>query len=547
MTSRAPSLPPSPASLRLASSQGSPWTQAGGTAVRHLVLVLGDQLDVASVAFEGFDPLQDRLLMIEAPEESTQVPSTKMRTAFFLSAMRHFAAHIAEHTTGRAWPLDYLRLGTHPFDTIAEALADALARLAPRRLVMVEAGEWRLEEAIVAVCAEAGVPLDVRDDLHFMSSRRAFVEQAQGKSRLVMEAFYRRMRQAHGVLMEPDGTPAGGQWNYDHDNRGAFGRQGPGMLPAPPSFAPDAITREVLADVERHFADHWGSAEAFDWPVTRAQALAALDDFVTHRLQDFGRFQDAMWSDEPFLYHALISCALNVKLIGPAEVIAAAVAQWEQGRVPLPAVEGFVRQILGWREFIRGVYWWRMPALRDANALRHDAPLPDWYWTGNVRMNCMRQTIGQTLRTGYAHHIQRLMVTGNFALTFGMAPAEVHAWYLSVYVDAVEWVELPNTLGMALFADGARFVTKPYAAGGAYIHRMSNYCSGCVYQPTARSGDAACPMTVMYWDFVARHAKLLEGNPRTVMMVKNLGRFDGAEVEAIRATARAMRAHPERL
>ena len=264
-------------------------------------------------------------------------------------------------------------------------------------------------------------------------------------------------------------------------------------------------------------------------------------------MQDFGRFQDAMWTDEPFLYHALLSSAMNLKLLNPREVIAAAVAQWEQGAAPLAAVEGFVRQILGWREFIRGVYWWRMPGLLTANALHHDAPLPEWYWTGEVRMNCMRQTIAQTLRTGYAHHIQRLMITGNFALTFGMAPAQVHAWYLAVYVDAVEWVEAPNTLGMALFADGARFVTKPYAAGGAYVNRMSNYCRGCPYQPASRSGEDACPMTVMYWDFVARHAKLLEGNPRTVMMVKNLGRFGEAEVKAIQATAQAMRAHPERL
>ena len=524
-------------------TSSSPTATPTSVPLRRLVLVLGDQLDADSVAFEGFDAAQDGVLMIEAPEESTHVPSTKMRTALFLSAMRHFA----EDLIARAWRLDYLRLGTHPFDSLAHALADALVRHRPQALVMVEAGEWRIEQAIAQCCEAAGVALDVRDDLHFMASRREFVAQASGRQRLLMETFYRRMRKDHGVLMEADGTPAGGEWNYDHDNRGAFGRQGPGLLPAPPSFAPDAITREVLADVEAHFGDHYGSADAFDWPVTRAQALVALEDFAAHRLQDFGRFQDAMWTDEPFLYHALLSSAMNLKLLNPREVIAAAVAQWEQGAAPLAAVEGFVRQILGWREFIRGVYWWRMPALLTANALHHDAPLPEWYWTGEVRMNCMRQTIAQTLRTGYAHHIQRLMITGNFALTFGMAPAQVHAWYLAVYVDAVEWVEAPNTLGMALFADGARFVTKPYAAGGAYVNRMSNYCRGCPYQPASRSGEDACPMTVMYWDFVARHAKLLEGNPRTVMMVKNLGRFGEAEVKAIQATAQAMRAHPERL
>lgn len=511
--------------------------------LRHLVLVLGDQLSLKSVAFGGFDAACDRILMVEAPEESVHVPSTKMRTALFLSAMRHFAEELA----ARAWPLDYLRLGAHRFASIAGALDDALARYRPDALVMVEAGEWRLEQAIQRCCERAAMRLDVRDDLHFMASRNEFAEHAQGKQRLVMEPFYRRMRQRHSVLLEADGSPTGGEWNYDHDNRGAFGRAGPGLLPKPPSFAPDAITRKVLADVETHFGDHYGSADAFGWPVTRAQALEALADFVTYRLQDFGRFQDAMWSGEPFLYHALISSSLNLKLLDPREVIAAAVGAGNAEHAPLAAVEGFVRQILGWREFMRGVYWWRMPQLLEANALDHHAPLPAWYWTGDVQMNCMKNAISQTLATGYAHHIQRLMVTGNFALTFGMDPAEVHAWYLSVYVDAVEWVELPNTVGMALYADGARFVTKPYAAGGAYINRMSNYCGGCRYKPTVRSGDSACPMTVMYWDFVARHAKRLEGNPRTVMMVKNLGRFDKAEVAAIRQTAQRMRDAPDAL
>ncbi|GAA4352351.1 cryptochrome/photolyase family protein [Variovorax defluvii] len=511
--------------------------------MRNLVVVLGDQLSASSVAFDGFDAARDRVWMAEVREESEHVPSTKMRTAIFLSAMRHFA----EALVSRGFPLDYLKLGAHPFASIGAALADALSRHRPEAVVMVEAGEWRLEQAIATVCEEAGVRLASRDDLHFMASRAEFAEHAHGQRRLVMETFYRHMRVKHGVLLDDQGRPEGGQWNYDHDNRGAFGRTGPGMLPAPPSFPPDAITREVLDEVDAHFGDHYGSASGFDWPVTREQALVALADFVEHRLQDFGRFQDAMWADEPFLYHGLLSSSMNLRLLGPREVIDAAVAHWRAGRAPIEAVEGFVRQVLGWREFMRGVYWWRMPKLARANALKHHEDLPDWYWTGQVRMNCMRQAIGQTLRTGYAHHIQRLMVTGNFALTFGVEPSQVHAWYLSVYVDAVEWVELPNTVGMSLFADGARFVTKPYAAGGAYIRRMSNYCDGCRYQPGTRRGEGACPMTVMYWDFVARHARMLENNPRTVMMTRNLGRFSEEERAAIRRTADGMRAHPDLL
>ena len=508
--------------------------------IRHLVLVLGDQLDARSAAFAGFDAARDRVLMVEAPDESTHVPSTRMRTAMFLSAMRHFAD---EEITGRAWPLDYLRLGAHRFDTIADALDDALARHRPDALVMTQAGEWRLADAIAQCCAHHAVRLDERDDLHFMASKQEFAEYVGSRRQLVMEPFYRRMRKQHGILIDADGGPTGGEWNYDHENRGAFGRKGPGLLPAPVGFEPDAITQEVIADMALHLGDQYGSADAFDWPVTRKQALVALEDFVTHRLQDFGRFQDAMWQREPYLYHARLSAAMNLKLLDPREVIAAATGS----NAPLPAVEGFVRQILGWREFMRGVYWWRMPDLAQANALKHNAPLPDWYWTGQVRMNCMRETIGQTLATGYAHHIQRLMVTGNFALTFGMDPQQVHAWYLSVYVDAVEWVEMPNVLGMALYADGSHFVTKPYAAGGAYINRMSNYCAGCVYKPGDRTGETACPVTVMYWDFVARHADMLEGNPRTVMMARNLQRMDPDEVKTLQATAQRMRDQPDLL
>jgi deoxyribodipyrimidine photolyase-related protein len=511
--------------------------------MRNLVVVLGDQLSLTSVAFDGFDAALDRVWMAEVREESEHVPSTKMRTAIFLSAMRHFAEALA----ARGISLDYLKLGTHRFASIEAALADALSRHRPDAVMMVEAGEWRLERAIENECSAAGVRQVVRDDLHFMASRAEFAELTQGKRRLVMESFYRHMRVKHAVLLDAQGQPEGGQWNFDHDNRGAFGREGPGMLPPPPSFAPDAITREVLADLETHFGDHYGSAAQFDWPVTREHALLALKDFIEFRLQDFGRFQDAMWTDAPFLYHGLLSSSLNLKLLDPREVIDAAVAQWRAGAVSIESVEGFVRQILGWREFIRGVYWWRMPALAEANALKHYADLPAWYWSGDVHMNCMKQVISQTLRTGYAHHIQRLMVTGNFALTFGVAPAQVHAWYLSVYVDAVEWVELPNTVGMSLFADGARFVTKPYAGGGAYIRRMSNYCDGCRYQPGVRSGEGACPMTVMYWDFVARHAPMLENNPRTVVMTRNLPRFSDEERAAIRRTAEQMRAHPDRL
>ncbi|MFZ9364166.1 MAG: cryptochrome/photolyase family protein, partial [Arenimonas sp.] len=345
------------------------------------------------------------------------------------------------------------------------------------------------------------------------------------------------MRRRRDVMLE-DGQPAGGRWNFDSDNRAGFGKKGPGPLPQPPQFTADAVTREVIALVRSRFAQHPGSLDDFNWPVTRTDALRALEDFIKHRLPRFGEHQDAMWTSMPFGWHSLLSAALNLKLLNPREVIAAAVEAWREGLAPLAATEGFVRQILGWREFIRGVYWLDMPGLLEANHFGHDRALPTWYWTGNTAMTCMREAIGQTLKHGYAHHIQRLMVTGNFALLAGIRPQAVHEWYLAVYVDAVEWVELPNTAGMALFANGGRFTSKPYIASGAYINRMSNYCGNCRYDVKLKTGPKACPFNTLYWNFLDRHEQQLARNPRTVLMARNVSRLSAAERDAIRASAR---------
>ncbi|WP_020166259.1 cryptochrome/photolyase family protein [Methyloversatilis discipulorum] len=503
--------------------------------VRHLVLVLGDQLDHASAAFDGFDPGRDRVLMIEAAGESTHVWSHKARSALFLSAMRHFA----DALRGRGWTVDYRALGDGDSEDLVDILAARLRDHVPRKMVLVEPGEWRLEQAIRALCERERVALDLRDDLHFMISRTGFADWAKKYRQPRMEFFYRMMRQRHGVLMDGD-EPAGGRWNFDADNRSGFGRKGPGLVPPPLRFEPDAITREVIAEVEVRFADHPGSTADFDWPVTREQALAALADFVSHRLELFGHHQDAMWTGQPWLWHARLSAAMNLKLLSPREVVAAAVSAWRERGLPLQSVEGFVRQVIGWREFIRGMYWLDMPRMRDANHYGHARALPRWYWTGDTGMNCMRAAIGQTLRHGYAHHIQRLMVTGQFALLAEIAPQQVEDWYLAVYVDAVEWVELPNVAGMALYADGGRFTSKPYVASGAYIQRMSNYCDGCRYSPSARSDEAACPVTVLYWHFLDRHEAEFAANPRTALMAKNLQKLAPAERTAIGDRARQM-------
>ncbi|MEJ5367138.1 MAG: cryptochrome/photolyase family protein [Bryobacteraceae bacterium] len=503
--------------------------------VRDLCVILGDQLSRQSPLLVRANRAEDLLWMAEAAEESTHVPSHKARTALFLSAMRHHAAWLQQ----QGWRLDYRRLDD-PANTgsLGSELRSAIRQTRPRRVLAVEAGEWRVERMIESVCRDESVELEWLPDLHFYSSREEFREYARGRKQLRMEYFYRELRRRHGVLME-DGEPAGGRWNFDAENREAFPKHGPGVLPAPAAFPPHAMTAEVLRLVERRFPANPGSLASFDWPVTPEQAQAALDDFIANRLPHFGRFQDAMWTGEPVLYHSRLSAAMNLKLLDPRDVVAAAERAWRGGHAPLAAAEGFIRQILGWREYVRGVYWLWMPDYLDWNELEAHAPLPRLYWTGETEMNCLREVVGQTLRTGYAHHIQRLMVAGLFALLAGVEPRQVHEWYLAIYVDAVEWVELPNVLGMSQFADGGRMASKPYAATGKYIARMSNYCQGCRYDPAERTGERACPFTVLYWDFLMRNERRLRRVPRMEMQLKNLARIGPAQKKGI--TKRAAR------
>lgn len=507
------------------------------------MLVLGDQLWLDNPALAGFDPAQDRVLMIEAASEADHVWSHQARIALFLAAMRHFHQALV----GQGWPVCYLRLED---DTVPaafdERLAWALARLRPRQLAVCEPGEWRVLALVQDTASAADVPVAIHGDTHFLCAREDFARWAAGKRELRMEFFYRDMRRRHRVLMDGD-QPVGGRWNYDVENRRGYPRQGPGLIPPPLRFEPDATTREVLQLVSSRFADHPGSLDHFAWPVTREQALAVLHEFVHERLAGFGPHQDAMWTDTPWGWHALLSSSLNLHLVHPGEVVAAAEQGWREHKLPLASVEGFIRQVLGWREFMRGVYWLDMPQLARANHWRHARPLPRWYWTGETRMNCMRQAIGQTLAHGFAHHIQRLMVTGQFGLLAEIEPQQVCDWYLAVYVDAVEWVELPNTAGMALFANGGRFTSKPYVSSGQYIDRMSNYCRGCAYDPKQRTGPDACPYTTLFWNFVDRHERELLRNPRTSMMARNLARLGDAERQAIRLRAAAMLADPDGL
>ena len=498
-----------------------------------LRIVLGDQLTHGLSALDGIDPARDVVLMMEVAQETTYVPHHKQKIALILAAMRHFA----DELRARGLRVEYVKLDDPAnLGSFAGEAARACARLKPERIIATWPGEWRVLEEMRGFEAACGVPVEIREDDRFIASRGDFARWAGDKKSLRMEYFYREMRRATGLLMDGE-TPAGGAWNFDAENRKSLPK---GAAPPPPlRFAPDATTQAVIDLVAARFPDNFGTLEDFGWPVTREDALAALDGFIAHRLPLFGDYQDAMKTGERFLYHGLVSTSLNLGLLDPREVCAGAERAWRAGRAPLNAVEGFIRQILGWREYVRGLYWRFMPAYAQGDFLDATRPLPAFYWTGETSMNCMAQAIGDTRANAYAHHIQRLMVTGNFALLAGLRPREVEEWYLAVYADAFEWVELPNVRGMALFADGGVMASKPYAASGAYINRMSDYCSGCIHDVKAKSGPAACPFNALYWAFLIRNEKKLARNPRLAMPYKNLARMSDAQRQSYVADAEA--------
>jgi deoxyribodipyrimidine photolyase-related protein len=501
-----------------------------------LRVVLGDQCSRTLSALRDLDPAADVVLLAEVRAECTYVRHHKQKIALVLSAMRHFARALE----ARGVRVEYVRLEDPDItDTLAGEVARAAARHRPARIVATHPGEWRVLEDMRGWEALTGLPVSIRDDDRFLCGLGEFRawahEQGEG-GQLRLESFYRGMRRATGLLME-DGAPAAGRWNFDTDNRRRLPARVP--VPEPRRCPPDAITSEAMATVERCFPDHFGTLDAFGWPTTARDAEAALADFIAHRLPRFGDYQDAMAAGEPTLFHGLVSTSLNAGLLLPRDCCDAAVAAWREGRAPLNAVEGFVRQILGWREFVRGVYWTAMPGYAGLNALDARRKLPWFYWSGETEMACLRQVVRQTRDLAYAHHIQRLMVAGNFALLAGLDPAEVNEWYMVVFADAYEWVELPNTHGLAIHADGGITGSKPYAASSAYINRMSDYCRLCPYDPRASTGPDACPFNLLYWDFLARHEARFAANPRMELPLENLRRLGPAKLAAVREQAAA--------
>jgi deoxyribodipyrimidine photolyase-related protein len=498
-----------------------------------LRLVLGDQLSPSLSSLRDATS-DDLILMAEVAEEATYVRHHKKKIAFLFAAMRHFANELrAAGLSVRYVAIDDpLNQGSLRGE-IARAITDHPEL---KQVMATRPGEWRLAEDMETWTSLFPVSVELLEDTRFIVPLKDFFNWAKGRRQLRMEFFYRDVRRRTGLLMEDD-EPAGGQWNFDHDNR----KRLPKSLTPPPRHLPepDDLTRDVIRLVEERFPDHFGDLTSFVFATTRTGAEAARDHFISEILPSFGDWQDAMAKGEPWMWHSLLSVYINCGLLDPLDVCRRAEAEWKAGRAPLNAVEGFIRQIIGWREYVRGIYWLKMPGYAETNALEVHRRLPDFYWTGETDMRCMSEAIGQTRRHAYAHHIQRLMVTGNFALIAGLDPRAVNEWYLVVYADAYEWVELPNTHGMALHADGGLMASKPYAASGNYINKMSDYCASCAYKVSVRTGEGACPFNFLYWDFIDRNREVLGRNPRMSLVYKALDRLPADEIKAARADAEA--------
>jgi deoxyribodipyrimidine photolyase-related protein len=492
-----------------------------------LRLVLGDQLTRGLSSLRDVETRGDVVLMVEVDAEATYVRHHKQKIVFILSAMRHFA----EKLRADGIHVDYVRLddplNSQSFDG---EIARAIDRHRPERVVVTEPGELRVLDMIRGWQDRHGVPVSIRDDDRFFCSRVEFSDWASGRASPRMEYFYREMRRRSGYLMDGE-RPVGGAWNFDARNRKPMPKNH-AVVPRA-TFEPDLVTREVIDLVAARYAGHFGDIEGFAWATTREGALEALGIFIARHLPRFGDYQDAMKSGDDFVHHSALSPYLNAGLLTAREVCDAAIAAYAAGAAPLNAVEGFVRQILGWREYVRGIYWWRMPGYAATNHLEAKRDLPAFFWSGSTDLNCLAQAIGSTRRNAYAHHIQRLMVIGNFALVAGLAPAQVEEWFLIVYADAFEWVELPNVHGMALHADGGLLGSKPYAASGAYIDRMSDYCATCRYSPKEKNGPDACPFNYLYWNFLFANRTRLSGNPRMAMPYRTLSAMSPSKLERI--------------
>jgi len=497
-----------------------------------LRLILADQLSTSISSISDIDVANDIVMLCEVMAEAVYVKHHKKKIAFLFASMRHFAQELID----AGIKVRYIKLddqyNTGSFDGEVKR---AIKELNANKLIITEPGEYRVLTIFQAWKNTLKIPVEIRPDSRFFSSINNFLIWAKDKKQLRMEFFYREMRKKYNILIDTKGKPVGGKWNYDQENRKPP-KQGL-ISPKRISHKKSMITNEVLQLVEKKFDDHFGNLQPFHFAVTRSQALLELKHFIDNLLPYFGDYQDAMVAGEPYLYHSLISAYLNAGLLLPLEICQLAEKAFYTGKAPLNAVEGFIRQILGWREFIRGIYWLHMPDYAELNFFAAKLNLPNFYWTADTKMSCLAEAVRHTQDHAYSHHIQRLMITGNFALLAGINPVEVCEWYLLVYADAYEWVELPNTLGMALYGDGGIVGSKPYAASGKYINRMSNYCKSCRYNPEETIGEDACPFNALYWDFIARNENKIKNNQRMTYVFATWNKMAEEKRKAIRMQA----------
>lgn len=477
----------------------------------RLRLILGDQLNINHSWFRQPERSKSAdviYVLMEVRTETDYVVHHAQKIVGIFAAMRGFAQ--ALQNAGLRVHYIHLNDSDNQQDFI-ENLRQLIIRFGITHIERQQADEYRLESILLTAPGVLGIPMKVVDSEHFLADRTAITKQFSVKVPR-MEFFYRQLRKQYNILLDENRQPTGGQWNYDQENR----KNWKGTPALPEWYKISSDLTELWAEIQACRIKTMGEVQAnnFPWPITRAQAKAWLAHFISHALPHFGKFQDAMNTESPMLFHAGLSFALNIKLLHPLEVIRAALEEYSAGRASIATTEGFIRQILGWREFVRGIYWAHMPGYSSLNILAHNRSLPRWYWDGETKMNCLHHAISQSLKGAYAHHIQRLMVTGNFALLAGCAPDAVDAWYLGIYIDAFEWVEMPNTRGMSQYADGGVMGSKPYAGSASYINKMSNYCKNCRYDHRLRHGEKSCPFNSLYWHFHARHKNLLSRNSR---------------------------------
>ncbi len=497
---------------------------------RRHVLVLGDQLNRSVEPLASADPASTRVLMIESAALAEGLPHHKQKLVLVFSAMRHFAQELEAD----GFDVEYLKCGD-----FEEGITQYLGKNEGAILEVIRPTDWGYEERLRKAGHGAGGTLEVVENGLWLTSDEDFDVWAKGRKSLRLEYFYRMERKRRGWLMDGD-EPVGGEWNHDAKNREI--PDDDHVFPAVPRFEPDELTRSVMDEIEEAFPHHFGDLDDFAWPVTREQALEALDDFVTNRLPDFGPYEDAIVDDEPVLNHSLLSVPLNLGLLTAEEVCERALERWRGGDdVPIQSIEGFIRQILGWREFMRHIYRTKMPSLRQANGLEHDLGLPGAYWGDETGMRCVGRTVEQLQRSGHTHHIQRLMILGNFALIARVDPRELNEWFLGCYVDALDWVVTPNVMGMSQFADLGSFTSKPYAASANYVNKMSDYCADCRYDPKSSVGEDACPLNSLYWAFIDHHAERWASNHRMALMVRNWERREEEDRAEILAKAEAVR------